>query len=85
VKNLFKTQCKNNTKSNTYSNYTRKIGQVSFECPACMFYYEECTQTIATTIIMYIERRIARLTLWNIPLILKSQVGGWKYYSVASI
>jgi hypothetical protein len=23
------------------------------ECPACMFYYEECIQTTATTIIMY--------------------------------
>jgi hypothetical protein len=45
----------------TYSNYTRKIGKGLIlnwsgtfqERPACMFYYEECTQTIATTIIMY--------------------------------
>jgi hypothetical protein len=49
-----------------------------------MFYYEECTQTIATTIIMYTERRIGSLTLWNITLILKLQVGGWEYYSGAS-
>jgi hypothetical protein len=46
---------------------------------------KECTQTVATTISMYTERRIGSLTLWNIPLILKLQVGGWKYYRAASI